>query len=64
MFAAASLHSVSDMVPLACKMAAKRLNHVHFVLMGKEDVSIEGIKQVNGISDPECPMTWHGTIYL
>jgi hypothetical protein len=45
-------------------MAAKRLNHVHFVLMGKEDVSIEGIKQVNGISDPECPMTWHGTIYL
>ncbi|OKP10571.1 hypothetical protein PENSUB_3874 [Penicillium subrubescens] len=59
MFAAASLHSVSDMLPLACGMAVKRLNHVHFVLMGKEDVSIEGIKQVNGIRDPECPITWH-----
>ncbi|OOQ89320.1 hypothetical protein PEBR_27407 [Penicillium brasilianum] len=59
LFAAASLHSVSDMLPLACGMAAKRVNHVHFVLMGKEEVSIDGIKQVNGISDHECPITWH-----
>jgi hypothetical protein len=64
MFAAASLPSVSDMLPLACGMAAKRLTHVHFVLMGREDVSIEGIKQVNGISDPECPITWHGKISI
>ncbi|KAJ5159970.1 uncharacterized protein N7482_006974 [Penicillium canariense] len=59
MFAASSLHSVSDMLPMACGMAAKGLNHVHFVLMGKEEVSIDGIKQVNAISDLECPMTWH-----
>ncbi|KAJ5747405.1 uncharacterized protein N7511_009101 [Penicillium nucicola] len=58
-FAASSLRSVSDMLPLACKMAAQRLNYVHFVLMGKEDVSIRGIKQVNGISDSECPIVWH-----
>ncbi|KAJ5690293.1 hypothetical protein N7462_004685 [Penicillium macrosclerotiorum] len=58
-FAASSLHSVSDMLPLACKMATKQLNHVHFVLMGKDEVSIRGIKQVNGIYDSDCPITWH-----
>jgi hypothetical protein len=64
LFAAASLRSVSDMLPLACGMAAKRVNHVHFVLMGKEEVSIDGIKQVNGINDIECPITWHGTPFI
>ncbi|KAJ5492302.1 hypothetical protein N7453_010399 [Penicillium expansum] len=58
-FAASSLHSVSDLLPLACRMANQRLNYVHFTLMGKEDVSIEGIKEVNRIRDSECPMTWH-----
>lgn len=61
LFAASSLHSVSDMLPLACQMARKKLNQVHFALMGKDEVSIEGIKTVNGISDAECPMTWHGS---
>ncbi|CAI7569546.1 unnamed protein product [Penicillium glandicola] len=58
-FAASSLHSVSDLLPLACRMASQRLNYVHFTLMGKEEVSIEGIKEVNRIRDSECPMIWH-----
>ncbi|KAJ5496806.1 hypothetical protein N7463_008793 [Penicillium fimorum] len=58
-FAASSLGSVSDLLPLACRMAGERLNYVHFALMGKDEVSIEGIKEVNGIRDSECPMTWH-----
>ncbi|CAG8058113.1 unnamed protein product [Penicillium nalgiovense] len=58
-FAASSLHSVSDLLPLACRMAGQRLNYVHFTLMGKEEVSIEGIKEVNRIRDSECPMAWH-----
>lgn len=58
--AASSLHSASDLLPLACRMARRRLNNVHFVLMGKDEISIEGIKQVNGIQDSECPMAWHG----
>jgi hypothetical protein len=61
-FAGSSLRSVSDLLPLACQMAAHRLNYVHFILMGKEEVSISGIKQVNGIGDNECPLVWHGTI--
>jgi hypothetical protein len=62
-FAASSLRSVSDMLPLACRMAGQRLNYVHFVLMGKEEISIQGIKQVNGIRDNECPLVWHGMIF-
>jgi hypothetical protein len=62
-FAASSLRSVSDLLPLACRMAGQRLNYVHFTLMGKEEVSIEGIKEVNRIRDSECPMTWHGMIF-
>ncbi|KAJ5587319.1 uncharacterized protein N7459_003084 [Penicillium hispanicum] len=58
-FAGSSLRGISDMIPLACRMARKQLNHVHFALLGKDEVSIEGIKQVNGVTDPECPMTWH-----
>lgn len=62
-FAASSLRSVSDLLPLACRMAGQRLNYVHFTLMGKEEVSIEGIKEVNRIRDSECPMTWHGMMF-
>jgi hypothetical protein len=62
-FAASSLRSVSDLLPLACRMAGEQLNYVHFTLMGKDDVSIEGIKEVNGIRDSECPMAWHGMVF-
>ncbi|PYH96280.1 hypothetical protein BO71DRAFT_482156 [Aspergillus ellipticus CBS 707.79] len=58
-FAGASLNSVSDLLPLACQMASRRVNEVHFVLMGRDDVSIEGIQRVNGIDDAECPVNWH-----
>lgn len=59
LFAAADLSSVSDLVPLACEMARYRANTVHFALMGRDQVSIEGIQRVNGISDNDCPVFWH-----
>jgi hypothetical protein len=59
LFAAAGLHSVSDLIPLACDMARQKISSVHFALMGRDQVSIEGIQHVNGISAEDCPMTWH-----
>jgi hypothetical protein len=59
LFAAADLSSVSDLIPLACEMARYRANTVHFALMGRDQVSIEGIQRVNGISDGDCPVFWH-----
>ncbi|GKZ18102.1 hypothetical protein AbraIFM66951_004670 [Aspergillus brasiliensis] len=58
-FAAASLESVSDILPLACQMAGRKVNEVHLVLLGRDDVSIEGIQRVNGIDDANCPVNWH-----
>lgn len=58
-FAGASLKSISDLLPLACKMANQRDNEVHFVFMGRDDVSIEGIQRVNGIDDGDCHINWH-----
>lgn len=59
LFAAADLSSVSDLIPLACEMARYRANTVHFALMGREEVSVKGIRRVNGISDTDCPVFWH-----
>ena len=63
-FAASSLESVSDLLPLACGMADRTKSNVHFVLMGRNDVSIEGILHVNGIHDGECPIHWHGRLHI
>ncbi|KKA22247.1 Uncharacterized protein T310_3718 [Rasamsonia emersonii CBS 393.64] len=59
LFAASDLQSVADLIPLACEMARQRINTVHFALMGRDEVSIEGIQRVNGISDENCPLYWH-----
>lgn len=59
-FAAGGLGSVSDLLPLACRMANEKLNTIHFVLMGRDDISVEGIQQVNGLDDVNCPINWHG----
>ncbi|RDW62941.1 uncharacterized protein DSM5745_10052 [Aspergillus mulundensis] len=58
-FAGASLGSVSDLLPLACRMANHKKNAVHFVLVGRDDVSIEGIQRVNGLNGETCPLNWH-----
>jgi hypothetical protein len=63
LFAGSNLHSIADMLPLACRMAREQRNHVHLALFGKEEVSVEGIKQVNGIVDSDCPIVWHG-VYI
>jgi 26S proteasome regulatory subunit N1 len=63
-FAAASLGSVTDLLPLACRMASQKLNEVHFVLMGRDDISPEGIQRVNGVDKANCPVYWHGELVL
>ncbi|KAJ5746100.1 hypothetical protein N7520_011282 [Penicillium odoratum] len=59
LFAGSNLHSITDMLPLACRMAREQRNHVHLAIFGKEEVSVEGIQHVNGIVESECPIVWH-----
>jgi hypothetical protein len=59
LFAASSLKSASHIIPLACDMSKQNRNKVHLAIMGREGVTIEDIKQVNGISDGDCAVLWH-----
>ena len=63
LFAASSLKSASEIIPLACEMAQWKRNNVHFALMGRDDLDIEEIKELNGISDEYCKIYWHGEYF-
>jgi hypothetical protein len=59
LFAASSLTSASHIIPLACDMSKQNRNKVHFAIMGREEITIENLKQVNGVSDGDCDIIWH-----
>ncbi|KAG0652963.1 hypothetical protein D0Z07_0477 [Hyphodiscus hymeniophilus] len=58
LFAAASLKSASILLPIACEMAIRGRNHVHFALMGRDDISMDILKSVNGLSK-DCKIIYH-----
>ncbi|KAG5927516.1 hypothetical protein E4U42_002159 [Claviceps africana] len=58
LFAAASLKSVSTLLPMACEMAMERLNYVHFAFLGVADVGIKDLLEMNGI-DKDCKLLTH-----
>ena len=60
LFAASSLKSASEIMPLACEMASLKNNDVHFAFMGRDDLEISEIKEINGINDDDCNVHWHG----
>lgn len=59
LFAASSLRSVSAMIPLACEMAKWNRNYVHFAIMGRYDVELDDILEVNGVDREGCDVFWH-----
>lgn len=59
LFAAASLKSAANLIPLACEMAASARNDVHFALLGRDDVAMDMLKAINSV-DKECHITFHG----
>ena len=59
LFAASNLRSATSIISLACDMSKQNTNRVHFVLMGRDDITIDGLKEVNGIRDADCDVQWH-----
>ncbi len=59
LFAAASLKSAARLLPIACDMAIRERNYVHFALIGREDISMDTLRSVNGITK-ECKIIFHG----
>ena len=60
LFAASNLKSAAAIMPMACEMAFQKRNDVHFAFMGREELEIHEIKEINGINDDDCPVNWHG----
>lgn len=58
LFAAASLKSAAVLLPIACDMAIRGRNYVHFALMGRDDIAMDILKSVNGITK-ECKIMFH-----
>ncbi|QUC20186.1 uncharacterized protein UV8b_04427 [Ustilaginoidea virens] len=58
LFAAASLKSASSLLPMACEMAKERQNYVHFAFVGKADMALQDLVDINGIGK-SCPLILH-----
>lgn len=59
LFAAASLKSAAILLPIACEMAIRERNFVHFALMGRDEIDMGILQSVNGITK-ECKIMFHG----
>ncbi|KAK8250099.1 hypothetical protein IWZ00DRAFT_294092 [Phyllosticta capitalensis] len=59
LFAASNLQSVSALLPMACEMAKWNRNFVHFAVMGRYDIGLGDILEVNGIDRDGCAVIWH-----
>ena len=59
LFAAANTKSASVMLQLACDMAALKRNSVHFAFLGRDDVTMNLLKEVNGVTEG-CDIKFHG----
>lgn len=59
LFAASSLKSVANLIPMACDMARWNRNYVHLALFGRDPLSMEQVLEINGVSSDDCPVLFH-----
>ena len=59
LFAASDLGAAASLIPMACEMAGWKRNTVHFAIMGRDNIPIPQIVEMNGAGGPQCPIYWH-----
>ncbi|KAF1992871.1 hypothetical protein P154DRAFT_451657 [Amniculicola lignicola CBS 123094] len=59
LFAISNLQSASTLLPMACEMSKWNRNWVHVAFMGREDIPLDDLLQINGIDKERCPAIWH-----
>ena len=59
LFAASSLKSAANLIPMACEMERRDRNHVHLVLMGREALSLDDVLEMNGVDTEKCKVYFH-----
>lgn len=61
LFAAASLRSAATLLPMACQMSQQRQSYVHFAFVGRSEIPLEELLEINGI-DKSCSLIVHGIL--
>ncbi|KAK4574828.1 hypothetical protein LTR86_001670 [Recurvomyces mirabilis] len=59
LYAVSSLHSASNLIPMACEMAKWDRNYVHIAFLGRDPLPLEDILEVNGVDRDECAVFFH-----
>ncbi|WPH04691.1 Hypothetical protein R9X50_00758400 [Acrodontium crateriforme] len=59
LFAASSLKSAANLMPMACEMAKWDRNYVHLGLFGRDDLSLNEILSINGVDRKKCGVYFH-----
>lgn len=59
LFAASSLKSVANLMPMACEMGKWERNYVHLAVLGRDPLPLEDILEVNGIHANSCTVYFH-----
>jgi hypothetical protein len=59
LFAVSNLQSAATLLPIVCEMSRWNRNWVHMAFMGREDIDIGKILEINGIDQIKCPAIWH-----
>lgn len=58
LFAAASVKSMTRLLPLACQMGSELRSYVHFAIMSRSTITLAELQQMNGI-DASCNIYFH-----
>ncbi|KAH9881785.1 hypothetical protein J1614_000956 [Plenodomus biglobosus] len=59
LFAVSSLQSAATLLPMICEMSTWSRTHVHAAFMGREDMRLEDLLEINGIDEEKCSAAWH-----
>ena len=59
LFAASSLKSVANLIPMACEMGKWDRNYVHLAITGRSPVPLEDILAINGVDTESCNVFFH-----
>ena len=59
LFAASSLKSAANLIPMACDMASRDRNYVHLVVLGRDSLSLNDLLEINGVDLDSCTVDFH-----
>jgi hypothetical protein len=59
LFAISNLKSAATLLPMICEMSKWSRNWVHAAFMGRDDISLEDLLEINGVDKEKCKAIWH-----